>query len=126
MKIEDEQKFRTKTIVELDEIDTYKLKRQALKMIDDYNLFSEDELKQQFNYLYSTSIGIFNMIIRDKNNERDKKKIFNKVDFENNLDLILNQISISKQKKQLNDNDSKIIVDRFSTKYIPEKFLKKV
>jgi hypothetical protein len=121
----DEQKFRTKTISELDEVDTQKLKRQALGMINDYNLFSEDEFKQQFNYLYSTSIGIFNMIIRDKNNERDKKMVFNKVDFENNLDLILNQISISKQKKQISDNDSKIIVDRFSTKYIPEKFLKK-
>lgn len=127
----EETKYRSKTVDEIDEINIHKIKEQALNMLEDYDILSENELQNKYNYLYITTKNLFDMIIRDKNDEKDKKirnnkiYIFNKDDFKTNLDFILNQISNIKTTKVFNDNIVKTVGDNFSTKYIPAKFLKK-
>lgn len=115
----EETKYRSKTIIEIDEIDTDKLRSQALNMLDDKEM-SEIELQNKYNYLFSTTKNLFNMIIRDKN---DKESI--KLDLKDNLNFILNKISTIKKTKVFDDNTIKSVNDTFSSKYIPEKFLKK-
>lgn len=141
--MQQEQKYRVKTLNEIKEIDYCKIKEESLNMIDERNLsnnelnLSNNELQDKYNYLFNKLPSLFQLIIRDLNDSKNKKErigidgkkrpfIFNKSDFTKNLDILLNQISNIQNNKIKNDDENthKEVCDQFTSKFIPKKFLK--
>jgi hypothetical protein len=138
----DNTKYRPKTLNEINEINIDIVKNEALNMCDEVLVnkisFSRDNLTVKYNYLFTNVPSLFNKILRDINDDINKTLrphkdginrpfIFNKFEFEVNLEIILQQLS-DIQKKQFKNEDPnthKFISNKFNEKYIPAKFLEK-
>jgi hypothetical protein len=135
-------KYRPKTLNEINKININTVKNEALDMCD-YVLnnkmtFSRDNLTSKYNYLFTTVPSLFNKILRDINDDINKISrphkdgvnkifIFNKIEFETNLSVVLKQL-LDIQNNQLKNEDlntHKIISNKFNEIYIPAKFLEK-
>ena len=132
-----DEKYRPKTLNEINQINIDTVKTQALNMCHEIS-FSKDSLITKYNYLFTKVPSLFNKIIRDINDDKNKTSrpnkdgvntpfVFNKSDFQVNLNFILQQLSDIQNKHNKNDDidTHKIISDKFNEQYIPSKFLDK-
>lgn len=135
-----DNKYRPKTLDEINKICIDRVKIESLNMCDEVltnRNFSKDILTVDYNYLYTKVPSLFDKILRDINDEINKTSrphkdginkpfVFNKSEFEINLNTVLQQLSYI-QSKHVNNEDAdthKIISDNFNEKYIPTKFMK--
>lgn len=128
-------KYRNKTINEIN-VDINKIREQALNLVNDSEI-DLTVLSTKYNYLYINLLSLFTKIYKDKDDEKNKKErfnkngvkevfIFNKLDFENSLDIILSQYSKIKNKS-LNNDDTKTHEDlrkQFDLKYLDSKLFR--
>lgn len=131
-------KYRNKTINEITSIDINKIRTDALNMADE-SIFDLDltNLSIKYEYLYNNLLSLFTKIYKDKNDQKEGKErinkdgikapfVFNKYDFENSLEIILNQFS-KVQNKNLKIEDNKTHEDlrkKFDSKYLNKKWFK--
>jgi hypothetical protein len=81
------------------------------------NITSEfkEILIEKYHYLYSTSKGLFELVIKEKSNPG-----FNKVLFDKNLDLMLNQINKIQNAEITQYKASQVVGTVIGNQYIPE------
>ena len=138
----DNIKYRHKTLSEINNVNIDKIRTESLNMCDEvinnkFNFF-EDQLTVKYNYLFQKVPSIFNKILRDINDEINKiprpckdgiKRpfYFDKIEFEINLKIVLQQLCDIQNNHTKNDNPDthKMVSDKFNEKYIPNKFLEK-
>ena len=131
-------KYRNKTINEIKSIDINRIKNEALNMANESIIDIDlSNLSIKYEYLYNNLLSLFTKIYKDKNDEKEYKErinkdgikvpfIFNKNDFENSLEIILNQF-LKIQNKNLKIEDNKTHEDlrkKFDSKYLNKKWFK--
>lgn len=130
-------KYRNKTINEITSIDINKIRNEALNMADENSEADLDltNLSIKYEYLYNNLLSLFTKIYKDKNDEKEGKErvnkdgikapfVFNKIDFENSLEIILNQFS-KIRNKNVKIEDKKTHEDlrkQFDSKYLNKKW----
>jgi hypothetical protein len=93
-----------------------KIKTQVYGLITDIQAGNDiEELKNKYNYLYSTSKTLFTFVSNEI-----KKSFFNKQQFDRNLDQMLNHI-MKIQKDELSQNEASENIGKLLAKqFIPQ------
>jgi len=98
--------------------DTSKVRSECDMMIKDIFTFSEKELENKYEYLFKTSKGLFNYILKEHNSST-----FNKVIFDKKLNTMLSMIENIQNNKISQHEASTKIGTSLAGEYIPSEFL---